>query len=147
MMINLQTDRQESWERLQRENLCLLIYNSKNKIDYMIYFTWTDRRTNRQNDRHTYKQKVETDYRGRIFASLYIIIKNKVGDFFSLGQNQCHSPRVKKTYFSHTFHLTPKSFLVGWKVTFFDTPMQNGHRAWQLKNLFSADTITLMGSF
>ena len=31
-------------------------------------------------------------------------------------QNQCHSTGVKKSYFAHTFHLTPKTLPGGWAV-------------------------------
>ena len=44
------------------------------------------------------------DHRGIIFASLYTIIKNKMGDIFLLEQNQCHITGVKKSYFCHSFH-------------------------------------------
>ena len=61
------------------------------------------------------------DHRGIIFASLYTIIKNKMGDIFLSGQNQCHITGVKKSYFCHTFHLRPKKVFWwvggGWKVT------------------------------
>ena len=64
------------------------------------------------------------DHRGIIFASLYTIIKNKTGDIFLSGQNQCHITGVKKSYFCHTFHLRPKKVFWwaggwqgGWKVT------------------------------
>ena len=43
------------------------------------------------------------DHRGIIFASLYTIIKNKMGDIFLLGQNQCHITGVKKSYFAIPF--------------------------------------------
>ena len=39
----------------------------------------SDRQTYWQKDRHTYKQRVEREG-GRIFASLYTIIKNKMGN-------------------------------------------------------------------
>ena len=35
------------------------------------------------------------DNRGLIFASLYTTLKNKVGDIYLSGQNQCHSTRVE----------------------------------------------------
>ena len=35
-------------------------------------------------------------------------MENDMSDIFSLGQNQYHSTGVKKSYFGHTFHLTPK---------------------------------------
>ena len=35
-------------------------------------------------------------------------MKNKMGDIFLSGQNQCHITRVKKSYFCHTFHLRAK---------------------------------------
>ena len=65
-------------------------------------------RTDKQAEGQTYKHKVERDHRGRIFASCNTIIKNKIGDIFLLGQNQCHITGVKKSYFCHTFHLRPK---------------------------------------
>ena len=34
-----------------------------------------------------------------------------------LGQNQCHSTGVKKSYFGHSFNLRQKKFSGGWKVT------------------------------
>ena len=59
------------------------------------------------------------DHRGIIFASLDTIIKNKMGDIFLSGQNQCNITGVKKSYFCHAFHLRPKkvSWWVVWKVT------------------------------
>ena len=54
------------------------------------------------------KTDILKDHRGIIFASLYTIIKNKMGNIFLSGQNQCHITGVKKSYFCHTFHLRPK---------------------------------------
>ena len=62
----------------------------------------------KKTEEHTNKQRVERDHRVRISASLYTIIKNKMGDIFLSGQNQCHITGVKKSYFCHTFHLRPK---------------------------------------
>ena len=42
----------------------------------------TDRRTDRQAIGQTYQQRVERDHRKRTFASLYTIIKNKIGNIF-----------------------------------------------------------------
>ena len=44
------------------------------------------------------KQRVKTDYRGGIFASLYKTIKTKCAISFNRasGQNQCHSTKVNK---------------------------------------------------
>ena len=71
-------------------------------------------------DRQTNKgQTVERNHRVINFAFLYTIIKNKLGDIFLSGRNQCHSIGVKKSYFGCTFHLTPKKFSgggVGWLV-------------------------------
>ena len=44
-----------------------------------------------------------------------------MGDIFLLEQNQCHSTRVKKSDFGHSFHLRPKKVSWwaggGWKFT------------------------------
>ena len=67
------------------------------------------RQTHKKKKRQTDKKRtVERDHRGIIFASLYTIIENKMGDIFLTGQNQCHITGVKKSYFCHTFHLRPK---------------------------------------
>ena len=36
------------------------------------------------------EQTVKREHRGIIFASLFTIIKNKMGDIFLSGQNKCH---------------------------------------------------------
>ena len=41
-------------------------------------------------------------------------LENKIGDKFLSGQNQCHSTRLKKSYFFHIFHLRPKKVRGGW---------------------------------
>ena len=58
------------------------------------------------------------DHRGIIFASLYTIIKNKTGDIFLSGQNQCHVTGVKCLIFVLPFIWDQKNFSGGgWKVT------------------------------
>ena len=60
----------------------------------------------------------ERDHRVN-FCPLIYNHKNKMDDVSKLGQNQCHSTKVKESYFSHTFHLRPKKFsglLVGWML-------------------------------
>ena len=69
------------------------------------------KKTDRQKEKNRLTNKEQTakrEHRGIIFASLYTIMKNKMGDIFLLGQNQCHITEVKKSYFCHTFHLRPK---------------------------------------
>ena len=85
------------------------------------------KQTNKKKRRQTYLKKKKSDreikdrelrdHRGIIFASLFTIIKNKMGDIFLSGQNKCHITGVKKSYFCHTFHLRPKKvfwWVSGW---------------------------------
>ena len=51
------------------------------------------------------RQTVERNHRVRILAPLYTIIEK---------QNQCHSTKVKKSYFCHTFHPRPKQVFWWW---------------------------------
>ena len=69
-----------------------------------------NRKKDRQTEGQTYIQRVEWDHRGRIFASLYTIIKNKMGNIFLLVQNQYHSTWVKKSYSCLNFNLSAKKF-------------------------------------
>ena len=124
--------------------------HTKKKTDWKI----NKKKTADKKGRQTHKKKknrqtFERENSGIIFASLYTIIKNKMGDIFLTGQNQCHITGVKKSYFCHTFHLRSKKVfwwrVGGWKVTLvsvcvhflklLDTQRhrhRNGHRAWQL---------------
>ena len=45
-----------------------------------------DRQTDRQTEGQTYKQRVERDHRGKIFASLYTIIKTEWALSFNRGK-------------------------------------------------------------
>ena len=91
----------------------------------------------------TYRKKADReikgrelrDHRGIIFASLYTIIKNKMGDIFLSRQNQCHITGVKKSYFCLTFHLRPKK-VFWWVVGGWTHRHRNGHRL-TLKSLFT----------
>merc|ERR1711873_189125 len=75
--------------------------------------TYKKKRRQKKANREIKGRKLR-DHRGIIFASLYTIIKNKTGNIFLSGQNQCHITGVKKSYFCHTFHLSPKKFSGGW---------------------------------
>ena len=60
------------------------------------------------------------------------IIKNKMGDIFLTGQNQCHITGVKKSYFCHTFHLRSKK-VFWWRVKSDFSVSQRRIARWALK--------------
>ena len=70
-------------------------------------------KTNIQADKLT----IDRDLEGRICASLYITIENKIDNIFLSGENQCHITRVKKVLFLPCLsYETKNSFVVvgGW---------------------------------
>ena len=64
------------------------------------------------------KKKTDIQIKERQLRDIIFIYnhKNKMGDIFLSGQNQCHSTGVKKSNFGHTLHLRPKK-VCQWRVT------------------------------
>ena len=62
-------------------------------------FPSIEKRKKKKKRKKEIKGRELRDHRRIIFATLYTIIKNKIGDIFLSGQNQCHITRVKKSYF------------------------------------------------
>ena len=80
--------------------------HTKRKKTYRKNDRWTKRKktgdkkkkTDRQEEKRQTDnliQTVEIYHRGIIFACQNTTIKNKIGDIFLSGQNQCHGTRVK----------------------------------------------------